>query len=71
MSTSALLARRIHELGLHLDYLNQLCAAEMARPSYLRQYKLLSFIYKERCVYEFALAELTNLLKQVEADTLV
>lgn len=71
MLTAARIEGRIYELGQHLEYLNQLCATEMEKPSYLRQYKLLSFIYRERCVYEFALAEMKQLLNTVDATTRV
>ncbi len=66
MTPSSIIGRRIGEIRAQLDEINPRRAAEMQKSFFARHYRLLSFLYKERCVYEFALAELENLLKRVE-----
>ena len=63
---SSIIESRICAIGAQLDLIDLNLAAEMQKSFFTRRYKLLSFLYKERCVYRFALAELENLLKLVE-----
>lgn len=59
MTLPDLLDDKLHGYRTHLAWLDSLRDKELAKPLGTHDGRLLRFLYRERCMYRFALMELT------------